>query len=78
MKTAVSLPDDVFAQAETYARSKHLSRSRLYAAALREYLARHDDDAVTTAIDAVCAEVSTELEPDLAEAARRTLLRNQW
>jgi hypothetical protein len=78
MKTAVSLPEDVFAAAEAYARSKGIPRSRLYAAALREYLARHEDDAVTAAIDAVCADLSTELEPDLAEAARRTLLRNEW
>ena len=79
MKTAVSLPDEVFVHAERYARTRHLSRSRLYAAALREYLARHDDDAVTAAIDGVVAEgISTALDPDLAEVARLTLLRNAW
>jgi predicted transcriptional regulator len=41
MKIAVSLPDELFRQAESCARGQHLSRSALVAAALREYLLRH-------------------------------------
>ena len=40
MKTAISLPDDLFADAEALAQQLEMSRSRLYVAALREYLAR--------------------------------------
>jgi metal-responsive CopG/Arc/MetJ family transcriptional regulator len=78
MKTAISLPDDLFVAAETLANEQHLSRSRLYAAALREYLARHQPDRVTAALNAVYADVSGELEPDLAEAADTVLHRNEW
>ena len=53
MKTAVSLPDDVFAEAEMLSRTLGTSRSSLYAAALREYLARHRPDAITAALDAL-------------------------
>jgi hypothetical protein len=35
-------------------------------------------DALTTAMDAVCAEVETSLEPAFAEAARRGLERSEW
>jgi hypothetical protein len=35
-------------------------------------------DALTAAMDAVCAEVETSLEPALAEAARQRLERSEW
>lgn len=79
MKTAVSVPDDLFARADRFARTMRRSRSEVYSAALREYLARHAPDEVTTALDAVLAEVGQEAaEPFLAEAARRTAARSEW
>ena len=47
MKTAVSIPDDVFKEAEALARRRKVSRSRLYADALREFVTRHDPDAIS-------------------------------
>jgi predicted transcriptional regulator len=47
MKTAVSIPDDIYKQAESLARRLNLSRSRLYANALRDYVAKRDPDAIT-------------------------------
>jgi predicted transcriptional regulator len=47
MKTAVSLPDDLFRAAEIAARRLNVSRSRLYAAALSHYLDRRQAVAVT-------------------------------
>jgi metal-responsive CopG/Arc/MetJ family transcriptional regulator len=41
MKTAISLPDRIFLEAERYARRTGRSRSQLIAVALTEYLARH-------------------------------------
>ena len=41
MKTAISIPDDVFEEAERLARRMGKSRSRLYQHALAEYVARH-------------------------------------
>jgi predicted transcriptional regulator len=49
MKIAISLPDDLFKQAESCARGLRLSRSSLMAAALREYLLRHRAPADPTA-----------------------------
>ena len=41
MKTAVSVPNEVYEQAEVLAGRTGRSRSEIYSTALREYLARH-------------------------------------
>ena len=41
MKTAVSIPDDVFEEAERLATELKTSRSQLYSRALQEFVARH-------------------------------------
>jgi metal-responsive CopG/Arc/MetJ family transcriptional regulator len=41
MKTAVSIPDDVFEEAERLAADLETSRSQLYSRALREFVSRH-------------------------------------
>ena len=53
------------------------SRSRLYGAALREYLARHAPDEVTEAMNRACAEVSEANGPFIASASRRALERSE-
>jgi metal-responsive CopG/Arc/MetJ family transcriptional regulator len=80
MKTAISLPDDLYAEAEAYADCHGLSRSGLYAAALRDYLDRHNDDAITSAIDTLLQAHPelAEQEPDLASAAHQALQRIEW
>lgn len=78
MKTAISLPDDVHRDADRLARRMGKSRSRLYADALRLYLARYDADAVTDALNAVCDETDSSLEPHLEEASRAILRKAAW
>lgn len=78
MKTAISLPNDLFATADAFAERESLSRSELIARALLEYLERHDQDRVTAQLDAMCAEVDTRLDPDLARAGHRVLEGNEW
>jgi predicted transcriptional regulator len=79
MKTAVSLPDDVFTTAESLAKRLRLSRSQLYGRAIDEYVSRHAPDAVTEALDRVCADLEGQTEEEFATAAaRRTLERAEW
>lgn len=78
MKTAVSLPDDVFSAAERHARRVQKSRSQLYAEALSEYLARHAPDEVTESVNQVVDELGTVADPFVTEAARRALARSEW
>ena len=78
MKTAVSIPDDIFERAERLARRKQCSRSEMYAAAIDEYVTRHADDEVTDAVNRVCDEVGAESDVFLAAAGRRILDRAEW
>ena len=78
MKTAISVPDRIFADAERLARRTHKSRSQLYAEAVSEYVARHDPEAVTEAMNQVCQTLETKPDPGLAAAARRILQRTKW
>ncbi|HEV2417927.1 MAG TPA: ribbon-helix-helix protein, CopG family [Terriglobia bacterium] len=78
MKTAVSIPDEVYEGAERLARRTKKSRSRLFSDALKEYLARHAPNEVTEAMNRVCVAVGEEKDPFVAAAARRTLERSEW
>ena len=78
MKTAVSIPDNVFEQAERLARRTRKSRSHVFSSALREYVARHSPDEVTEAMDRVCEHLGKHSDPFVARAARRTLEQTEW
>ena len=78
MKTAVSIPDEVFAKVERLARRARRSRSAVYSAALREYVARHAPDEVTEAMDRVCAAVTDDPDGFVTTAAQRVLERTEW
>ncbi len=79
MKTAISIPDEVFEKVERLAERGRRSRSEVYSAALREYVARHAPDEVTDAMNRVCDEVgATKPDEFLTVAARRVLERVEW
>ena len=78
MKTAVSIPEDVFKGAERLARKTKRSRSRLFSDALKEYLARHTPDSVTEAMNRACAGLGAAKDEFASSAARRVLERSEW
>ena len=78
MKTAISIPDEVFEGAERLARRTKRSRSRLYGEALKEYLARHAPDEVTEAMNRACAEAGEAKDAFVSAPARRILERSEW
>jgi predicted transcriptional regulator len=78
MKTAVSIPDDVFQEADRLARELKTSRSQLYSRALKEFLARHAPDQVTDAMDRVCEELGRTSDELVGRAARRVLKNSEW
>lgn len=78
MKTAVSIPDEVFEKVERLARRAGRSRSEVFSAALAEYVARHAPDEVTEAMDRVCAEVGDQPDTFVNAAGRRVLEQTEW
>ena len=65
MKTAISIPDDVFEAAETAARRTGMSRSQLYVTAVRLFLRSHGDNGVTERLNDVYTGLESGLDPEL-------------
>jgi len=78
MKTAVSIPDELFRRADELASRLGKSRSELYREALHDYLARRDPKAVTAALNDLADELANDHADLVAAAARQTLTRTEW
>ena len=78
MKTAISLPDNLFEDAERLAGRLQMSRSQLYGKALREYLDCHEPDQVTEAINTVVADLEDNDDLFVSRAASHTLENVEW
>ena len=78
MKTAISIPDDLFEGAERLARRTKKSRSRLFRDALKEYLARHTPDQVTEAMNSALGEIGLAEDEFVSVAAHRILEQSEW
>lgn len=78
MKTAVSIPDDVFEKVERFAQRAKRSRSEVFSAALREYIARHAPDEVTDAINRAVDNIEDQRDEFVTTAAGRILKRTEW
>jgi metal-responsive CopG/Arc/MetJ family transcriptional regulator len=78
MKTAVSIPDDIFEKAERLAKRGKRTRSDVFSAALREYVARHSPEEVTEAMNRVCAEIGSQQDEFVAAAGQRLLRKAKW
>lgn len=80
MKTAISLPDELYHRAERLAQRLGRSRSALYADALRAYLDALDDaDEVTSALDALfAADDDVQSRAPGAAAGRQLVDSGQW
>ena len=78
MKTAVSIPDDVFNEAEILAKELNTSRSDVYARALAAFVGDHSSDRVTEALDEALAAVGEPVDPAIAAAGRRILSDIEW
>ena len=78
MKTAISIPDEVFRHAERAAKRLGVSRSELFTRAMREYLGATRDATVTATYDEAFAADDDDLASFRREATRRALLEVEW
>ena len=78
MKVALSIPDDLFESAETLVKRLGVSRSRLYATALADYVAKHRGRKTTERLNAVYATESGRLDASVRHAQRRSIERDTW
>jgi antitoxin MazE6 len=78
VKTAVSVPDDLFQQAEATARRLRVSRSELYAKAIAEFLNRQDEKAITERLNEVYSGQQAKVDPGLHRAQLKSLDKESW
>ena len=78
MKTAISLPDDLFASADALARRLGMSRSGLFAAALAEFVAKHKSSKISERLDTVYAAEESRLDAATSRSQRKVIRRAEW
>lgn len=78
MKTAISIPDEIFEEAESLAQDKGMSRSQLYVAALAAYLKASRRGSITEKLNRVYGKQPGTLDPALAALQRASLSEDDW
>jgi metal-responsive CopG/Arc/MetJ family transcriptional regulator len=78
MKTAISLPDDLFAAMDALAKKLGIPRSRLVAEALAEYVAKHRSGRITERLDALYGAELAEVPAPIRKAQRKAVGQDDW
>lgn len=78
MKTAISLPDLIFEEAEALAQQLGMTRSELYTEALKAYLRRHNREQILAKLNEVYSKESSELDPVVTKMQFMSLPREVW
>jgi metal-responsive CopG/Arc/MetJ family transcriptional regulator len=78
MKIALSIPDELFESGETLSKRLGVSRSRLYATALSELVAKHRGRKVTERLNAVYRAEDSRLPRSVRRLQSRSLPRDTW
>jgi len=80
MKTAISIPEEIFEEAERAAKKLGVSRSALYAKAVLDFVERYRREGLTEKLNEVYSanESISELDPNLAAMQTQSLKRDEW
>ncbi|MFC1498585.1 ChpI protein [Verrucomicrobiota bacterium] len=78
MKTAISIPDQVFSRADKFARRRKMTRSALFSIAVDEYIQHHRQDNVTQKLNEVYAKEDSSLDTVLDKVQALSLPKENW
>ena len=78
MKTAISVPDDVFELSERLAKKLKVSRSRIFAMGVKKLAEEHDDDEVTARLNEFYSKEKAEIDPVVMKMAALSLPNDEW
>lgn len=78
MRVAVSLPDQLFRDADAAARNLRVSRSQLYARALAKFLDDRRPDQVTSKLNEIYDKHPAKVDPVLDRMQWSALAREKW
>lgn len=78
MKTAISIEDDIFSEAETTAKEMGLSRSKFYSKAILEFIQNHKYDAITEKYNKIYKKLTTEKDIEIEQANFDLFNKEEW
>ena len=78
MKIAVSIPDELFESGEQVGKRLGVSRSRLYATALAEYVAKNQGRKVTERLNVIYGAVDSRLPVAVRRLQGKSLTPEPW
>lgn len=78
MKTAISIPNDVFARVEEFAKRRKMSRSALFTVAVDQYVQHHRADDVTRRLNEIYAREDSSMDPLLERLQSDALTQEKW
>jgi metal-responsive CopG/Arc/MetJ family transcriptional regulator len=78
MKTAISIPDEVFHAAEELSKRIEMSRSELYTKAVAAFIASQRGEHVREQLDAIYEAEDSGLDPILSQWQWLSLPREDW
>ena len=81
VKTAISIQQPLFEQAEALARELHISRSRLFALAVEDFMQRYENQRLLERINDAYADTTTPEEQALLRRMRpqqRQMVEGEW
>ncbi|MDQ2098498.1 MAG: hypothetical protein QQW96_12725 [Tychonema bourrellyi B0820] len=78
MKTAISLPDPIFEEAEVLAQKLGISRSELYTEALKVYLRRYNRERILSKLNEVYSQESSDLDTVMTTMQLLSLPQEDW
>lgn len=78
MKTAISVPNDVFELSEKLAKQLKVSRSKIFAMGVKKLAEEYDEEEIIASINKVCKEVDTSVDPVLFKMAMLSLPKEEW
>ena len=78
MKTAISIPNNVYRKAESFAKRNRLSRSALYTEAVKLFMDQRKPEDVTGRLNEIYGKESSELDPVLQAMQTRSVSRESW
>lgn len=78
MKTAISIPDTLFKNAEKTAKTIGISRSRLFTMAIEAFIAHRHPSQITESLNRIYSETENGLDERISRMQTKSLTRDAW
>jgi len=71
MKTAISIPDDLFITVKEMSKKLNISRSQFFVEAVKDYITRQKNKEIFEALNKVYSEIDTKQEVELRKQSEK-------